>query len=196
MTDEELESAPITQLLQRWRAGDDGADNDLMPLVYQQLRAMARRQLGRSGDQATLVPTELVHEAYMRLGISTPDAKDRHHFFAVAARAMRQVLVAHERHRLANKRDGGQRVSLSSLDLADSHEEFDLLALDQALDALAAVDARLAQVIELRAFAGLDFNEIAEYIGISRATLARDFRAARAWLYKALNMAPPTARES
>ncbi len=196
MTDEELESAPITQLLQRWRAGDDGAANDLMPLVYQQLRAMARRQLGRSGDQATLVPTELVHEAYMRLGISTPDAKDRHHFFAVAARAMRQVLVAHERHRLANKRDGGQRVSLSSLDLADSHEEFDLLALDQALDALAAVDARLAQVIELRAFAGLDFNEIAEYIGISRATLARDFRAARAWLYKALNMAPPTARES
>lgn len=196
MIEEEPESAPITQLLQRWRAGDDAAANDLMPLVYQQLRVMARRQLGRSGNQATLVPTELVHEAYMRLGISTPDAKDRHHFFAVAARAMRQVLVAHERQRLANKRDGGQRVSLSSIDLADAHDEFDLLALDQALDALAAVDARLAQVIELRAFAGLDFNEIAEFVGISRATLARDFRAARAWLYKALNMKPPVARES
>lgn len=193
MIEEEPESAPITQLLQRWRAGDDDAANDLMPLVYQQLRVMARRQLGRGNSQATLVPTELVHEAYMRLGISTPDAKDRHHFFAVAARAMRQVLVAHERHRLANKRDGGQRVSLSSLDLADSHQEFDLLAIDQALNSLAEVDARLAQVIELRAFAGLDFNEIAEFLGISRATLARDFRAGRAWMYKALSMQPPAA---
>ncbi|MEO7326203.1 MAG: ECF-type sigma factor [Dokdonella sp.] len=187
----EPESAPITDLLKRWRAGDGDAANALMPLVYQQLRAIARRQLAGGRGQASLVPTELVHEAYMRLGISTPDSQDRRHFFAIAARAMRQVLVAHERRRQANKRDGGQRVSLSSLDLADPQQNFDLLALDEALQGLEAVDERLAQVIELRAFAGLDFDEIAAFTGLSRATVARDFRAARAWLYNALNMHPP-----
>lgn len=194
----EPESLPITELLQRWRGGDSDAANALLPLVYKQLRAIARRQLASDHGQASLVPTELVHEAYLRLGISTPDSQSRAHFFAIAARAMRQVLVAHERQRRADKRDGGKRVSLTSLDASDSpqpdsQQTLDLLALDEALVGLEAVDARLARVIELRAFAGLDFAEIAEVIGISRATLARDFRAARAWLYKALNMSPPAA---
>jgi len=101
---------------------------------------------------------------------------------------MRQVLVAHERHRRANKRDGGERITLSSLDPPDMSQSIDLLAFDQALQALEQVDARKARVIELRAFGGLDFDEIAEVVDISRATLARDFRTARAWLYRALDM--------
>jgi RNA polymerase sigma factor (TIGR02999 family) len=185
------EKPPITELLQRWHRGDSAAAEVLLPLVYEQLRAIARRQLARDHGQASLVPTELVHEAFLRLSDATPDSQSRVHFFAIAARAMRQVLVAHERQRRADKRDGGERVSLSSLDPPDPNQSIDLLALDEALNALEAVDERGARVIELRAFAGLDFDEIAQVVGISRATLARDFRAARAWLYKALSMTPP-----
>jgi RNA polymerase sigma factor (TIGR02999 family) len=183
-------SQPITELLQRWRDGDSAAADALLPMVYAQLRAIARRQLARGYDQASLVPTELVHEAYLRLNEATPNSESRVHFFAIAARAMRQVLVAHERQRRADKRDGGERISLSSLDPADPNQSFDLLALDEALRGLEAIDARGARVIELRVFAGLDFAEIAQVVGISRATLARDFRASRAWLYKALSMTP------
>jgi len=129
-----------------------------------------------------------VHDAYLRLNDGPPDSTDRAHFFAIASRAMRQVLVAHERHRRANKRDGGERITLSSLDPPDMSQSIDLLAFDQALQALQQVDARKARVIELRAFGGLDFDEIAEVVDISRATLARDFRTARAWLYRALDM--------
>ena len=163
-----------------------------MPLVYAQLRAIARRQL--SGDRAghTLMPTDLVHEAYLKLSDGTPpDSSNRAHFFAIAARAMRQILVDHERHRRADKRDGGERITLSSIDPPDPNQNVDLLALDQALHALEKVDERKARVIELRAFAGLDFDEIAIMLSISRATLARDFRTARAWLYRALEMPQP-----
>jgi RNA polymerase sigma factor (TIGR02999 family) len=117
------------------------------------------------------------------------------HFFAIAARAMRQVLVEQERHRRADKRQGGERVSLSSADLPDPRQSVDLLALDQALQALEAVDARKARVIELRAFAGLEFDEIAQVLQISRATLARDFRTARAWLYRTLDLPTPAASD-
>lgn len=106
---------------------------------------------------------------------------------------MRQILVDHERHRRAAKRDGGERITLSIADPADPNQDVDLLALDQALHALEQVDARKARVIELRAFAGLDFAEIAQVLNISRATLARDFRTARAWLYRALDMPRPGA---
>jgi RNA polymerase sigma factor (TIGR02999 family) len=188
---DEKPAAPITQLLHRWREGDAEAADALLPLVYAQLVAIARRHLNGERRGHTLMPTDLVHEAYLRLDAGVPDAKDRLHFFAIASRAMRQVLVGHERHRRAAKRDGGEPVTLSSLDLPARGEPIDLLAFDQALDALAAVDARKARVIELRAFAGLEFEEIAEVVGISRATLARDFRAARAWLYHALDVPPP-----
>ena len=185
---------PITALLRRWREGDEAAADQLMPLVYAQLRAIARRQL--AGDRAghTLMPTDLVHEAFLKLTDGTPpDSNDRAHFFAIAARAMRQILVDHERHRRADKRDGGERITLSSVDPPDPRQNLDLLALDQALHALEKIDERKARVIELRAFGGLDFDEIATVLDISRATLARDFRTARAWLYRALEMPQPDA---
>lgn len=182
---------PITDLLARWRAGDDAAAELVLPVVYQQLRAIARRQLAAEGAR-TLAPTELVHEAYLRLTAGTPpQSESRRHFFAIAARAMRQVLVEHARRRNADKRDGGERVTLSSVDPPDPRHALDLVALDQALDGLERVDARKARVIELRVFAGLDFDEIAVLMGISRATLARDFRSARAWLYRALDLPVP-----
>ena len=186
----EQAAAPITALLQRWRAGDSDAANALLPLVYGQLREIARRNLASERAGHTLMPTELVHEAYFKLNDGPPNSVDRAHFFAIAARAMRQVLVEHERHRRANKRDGGERITLSSLDPPDMRQSVDLLAFDQALRALQDVDARKARVIELRAFGGLDFNEMSEVLDVSRATLARDFRAARAWLYRALDMSP------
>lgn len=189
------DAAPITDLLKRWRGGDESAAGHLMPLVYAQLRAIARRQLANERGGHTLMPTDLVHEAYLKLTDGLlPDSNDRVHFYAIAARAMRQVLVDHERHRRADKRDGGERVSLSSLDPPDPRQHIDLLALDQALHELEKVDERKARVIELRAFGGLDFDEIAVALSISRATLARDFRTARAWLYRALEM--PQAGDS
>jgi RNA polymerase sigma factor (TIGR02999 family) len=185
---------PITALLRRWREGDAAAAGELMPLVYAQLRDIARRQLAGERAGHTLMPTDLVHEAYLKIrDAALPDAGDRVHFFAICARAMRQVLVDHERHRRADKRQGGERVTLSSFDPPDPNQAVDLLALDEALQELERLDARKAQVIELRVFAGLDFDEIAQVAGISRATLARDFRAARAWLYRALDLVPPPA---
>jgi RNA polymerase sigma factor (TIGR02999 family) len=189
-----LESAPITDLLRRWRDGDDAASAQLMPMVYAQLRVIARRQLANERGGHTLMPTDLVHEAYLKLSDGNPpDSNDRVHFFAIASRAMRQVLVDHERHRRADKRDGGERITLSSLDPPDPRQNIDLLALDQALHELEKVDERKARVIELRAFGGLDFDEIAVALSISRATLARDFRTARAWLYRALELPQPDA---
>jgi RNA polymerase sigma factor (TIGR02999 family) len=191
------QTQPITELLRRWRDGDSDAANVLLPLVYEQLRAIARCQLAGDRGHVSLVPTELVHEAYLKLSANAPpDSQSRVHFFAIAARAMRQVLVDHERQRRAHKRAGGERVSLSSLDPPDPRQSLDLLALDDALQRLEHVDQRLARVIELRAFAGLDFDEIAQVVGISRATVARDFRAARAWLYKALELTPPVESAS
>lgn len=191
MTGEQGE--PITALLRRWREGDLDAGSDLLPLVYSQLRNIARRQLAGERAGHTLMPTDLVHEAYLKLRDSVlPDAADRVHFFAICARAMRQVLVDHERHRRADKRYGGERVTLSSFDPPDPNQAIDVLALDAALHALERLDARKAQVIELRVFAGLDFDDIARVAGISRATLARDFRTARAWLYRELELPPPS----
>ena len=188
------DSTSITALLQRWRGGDAAAVDALMPMVYAQLRAIARRQLANERGGHTLMPTDLVHEAYLKLSDGAPpDSVDRMHFFAIAARAMRQVLVDHERHRRADKRDGGERVTLSSVDPPDPNQSVDLLALDEALRALEKVDARKARVIELRIFAGLDFDEVADVLEISRATLARDFRTARAWLYRALDLPPAGA---
>jgi RNA polymerase sigma factor (TIGR02999 family) len=189
-----LETAPITDLLRQWRNGDEAAASQLLPMVYGQLRVIARRQLAGERSGHTLMPTDLVHEAYLKLSDGVrPDSNDRVHFFAIASRAMRQVLVDHERHRRADKRDGGERITLSSLDPPDPRQNIDLLALDQALHELEKVDARKARVIELRAFGGLDFDEIAIALSISRATLARDFRTARAWLYRALELPQPDA---
>jgi RNA polymerase sigma factor (TIGR02999 family) len=181
---------PITQLLIAYSQGDASAGNALFPVVYAQLRQLARRQLALAHG-GTLVPTELVHEAYLKLcdgGLA--NIADRNHFFALGARAMRQVLVSRARRRHAIKHDAGRPVTLST-NLEDAAQnQIDVLALDEALQALAAIDERKARAIELRAFAGLSFDEIAQVLDISRATLARDYRGAQAWLYRQLEMTP------
>jgi RNA polymerase sigma factor (TIGR02999 family) len=178
----------ITQLLLRWRNGERDALDALMPQVYAELRRAADVQLRGERDGAvSLQPTALVHEVYLKLvGGADIDWQDRGHFFAVAARLMRQILVDHARRRDAAKRDGGERVTLTSLDQPSLQEPRELLALDQALHSLEALDARKARVVELRVFGGLDFAEIGVVLGLSRATLDREFRSARVWLYDAV----------
>ena len=180
----------LSQLLAAAAAGDTRAADAVFPIVYAQLRALARRQLARVGG-ATLPPTELVHEVYLKLcegGLS--GVVERNHFFALGARAMRQILVSRARRRRAIKRDAGAFVTLTPDVPAPAQTMIDVLALDEALTALSAIDARKARAIELRAFAGLSFDEIAQLLDISRATLARDYRGAQAWLYRALEMSP------
>ena len=186
MTEKTPASEPVTALLRRWRGGDRAALDALVPLVYAELKRVAEGYLRRERG-ATLQPTALVHEAYLKLiGGADVDWQDRRHFFAAAARLMRQILVDHARHRDAAKRQGGERITLSSLDPPEPRNAIDLLALDQALSALEDLDERKARVVELRVFAGLEFAEIGELMDLSRATLDREWRAARAWLYYAL----------
>jgi len=179
----------ITVLLKRLSAGEVRAESELMPLVYHELRALAARQLGGERAGHTLSPTALVHEAYLRL---TDDASlapgDRRQFFAIAARRMRQVLIDHARHRDAAKRGGPVReaITLSSLADESANDGIDALALDQALTRLEAMDARKAQVVELRYFAGLEMIDIADLLGVSRATAQRDWEVARTFLFQAL----------
>lgn len=188
------DSGDVTQLLRRWREGDRAALDALVPLVYAELKRVAEGYLRRERGGATLAATALVHEAYLKLaGGAEVDWQDRRHFFAAAARLMRQILIDHARHRDADKRQGGERVTLSSIDPPDPRNAVDLLALDQALSRLEALDLRKARVVELRVFAGLEFAEIGELMELSRATLDRDWRAARAWLFHELSMDPGTA---
>lgn len=184
--------APVTDWLKLWRGGQGEAFAALLPVVYQELRQAAARALRRESAAATLQPTALVHEAWMRLAQARPaDWQDRHHFVAGAARLMRQILIDHARAAAADKRAGGERVDLSRLDLAATPEPVDLLALEQALARLEAFDPRKAQLVELRVFGGLDFEEIGATLGLSRATLHRDWRGARAFLYRCLSDAVP-----
>ena len=183
-----MDSSPITELLHRWRDGDDAAFGSLVPLIYADLRRVADAQLARDRHAPlSLQTTALVHEAYLRLaGGADVDWNDRAHFFAVAARAMRHVLIERARRRSAAKRDGGERVALTQADQADPADPLELLALDQALQRLALIDARKANIVELRVFGGMEFAEIGAVTGLSRATLDREFRSARLWLYDAL----------
>lgn len=183
-----VEVGAVTAWLRRWRAGERAALDQVLPLVYAELRQLAAAQMRQESGPVTLQPTALVHEAYFKLiDASQVDWRDRAHFLALAARAMRQVLIEHARARSAAKRDGGERISLDAIDPADPSRQIDLLALDQALGQLEAIDPRKAKVVELRAFAGLEFEAIGALLGVSRATLDRDFRTARAWLYHALH---------
>jgi RNA polymerase sigma factor (TIGR02999 family) len=178
----------VTGLLQRWRGGEREALDALIPLVYAELRRVADAQLRREHHVPISVQaTALVHDAYLKLAAGAQvDWRDRGHFLAVAARLMRQILVDHARRRRADKRDGGERVTLSSLDAADPRRIVDLLALDQALQELNELDPRKARIVELRVFGGMDFAEIGEVMELSRATLDREFRAARIWLYRSV----------
>lgn len=182
----------ITELLHRWRGGEQAALDALFPQVYAELHRVAQAHLqGEHMAGPSLQPTLLVHEAYVRLvGGADVDWKDRGHFLAIAARLMRQILVDHARKRDASKRDYGERITLSAIYEADSMNTDGLLLLDQALQQLEALDLRKARVVELRVFGGLDFAEIGEVLGLSRATLDREFRSARIWLYRAVQGEP------
>lgn len=185
-------SADVTQLLGELRSGSRSAAGRLFPLVYEELRRLARGQLRREHGDHTLQPTALVHEVYLKLAGSGPERwRDRAHFLGIAARAMRQVLVDHARRRMAEKRGGQwERTTLAEGRYGIAATLEDLVALDAALDRLDAVDPRLRQVVEHRYFAGLTDREIAEVMGITERTVQRDWARARAWLYKELYPTP------
>lgn len=178
----------VTRLLEAARHGEDGALDRIVPLVYDELRRMAARQLRRERAGHTLHATALVHEAYVKLAGSAVEAADRGHFMAIAARAMRQVLVDHARRRNAEKRGGGwEQTTLSDGDQPLDFQPDELLALDRALDEL---DERQRQVVECRFFAGMEEEEIAAALGVSARTVRRDWVKARAWLYRSLYPQP------
>ena len=184
----------VTRLLEAARAGDSQALDQLMPLVYDELRNVARRRLGVERAGHTLRPTELVHEAYLKLaGGAAAAAADRAHFLAIASRAMRQVLVDHARRKKALKREGEWvRTTLGDGNDALEFNPEEMLALDTALEEL---DPRQRQVVEYRFFGGMEEKEIAEVLGVTDRTVRRDWVKARAWLYKTLypEGAPPEA---
>ena len=178
----------VTALLGDWTRGERGALDQLLPLVYAELRRVAARQLRSERNDHTLQPTALVHEAYIRLvGQRQVDWQNRAHFFGVAAQVMRRILVDHARRRGASKRgDALQRVSIDeAIDVAASNE-IPILELDQALDRLEKMDAGLAKIVELRAFGGLTIDEAAHVLSVSPSTAKRDWRTAKAWLTREL----------
>ena len=182
----------VTRLLKDWSSGDSSALDQLMPIVYGELRAVAARHLRRERQDHTLQPTALVNEAYLRLmGPVGMAPQNRSHLFALAARAMRQILVDHARKKQADKRGAGATmVTLPDALQAPQRSIIDVLALNEALDALAALDPRLSKVVELKFFAGLNVGEIAAALGVSQATVERDWTAAKAWLHQRLTSAP------
>jgi RNA polymerase sigma factor (TIGR02999 family) len=179
----------ITDLLLQLRAGDPEALNRLFPLVYAQLRLIAHRQLQAERPGHTLGTTGLVHETYLRLVDQTRvEWRDRGHFFALAARAMRRILVDYARRYRALRRGGGlQPLALDEDDTAVAERGETLLALDEALERLAAVNGRLCQVVECRYFGGLTEEETAEALGVTSRTVQRDWAKARGWLYLELH---------
>ena len=176
----------VTRLLAEWRDGDEGAEAQLMPLVYGELRQLAAAYLRRERHGHTLQPTALVHEAYLRLvGQSTPDWQSRSHFYGVAARVMRQVLVDYARRKQAKKR-AGEMLPLEQVVSCQPDRSGDLVALDTSLKDLEKLDARKCRTIELRYFAGLSLDEIAQSMNLSVDTVRRDLRMAQAWLRNAM----------
>lgn len=178
----------VTDLLAYWRNGGTDAMQRLMPLVYDELRRLAHRQRGRVNPGDTLTTTTLVHEAYLKLVDQTrADFHDRSHFLAVAAMAMRQIIIDHARERQAQKRGGGRhQVDLDDNVLAVESQAQELLELDEALKQLAQVDGRLAQVVQCRFFGGLTEEETAEALGVTARTVRRDWTKAKALLYARL----------
>ncbi len=178
----------VTQILQAWRQGDLLALERLLPLVYSDLRRRASRYLARERAGHSLETADLIHETYLRLpGAQGVDWRDRAHFFALSARLMRQILVDHARARRYGKRGGGRQQVTFDEALLAGRLDWDLVALDEALQALGSVDERKVRVVELRFFAGLTADETAEVLGVSPQTVLRDFRLAKAWLLRHLS---------
>jgi RNA polymerase sigma factor (TIGR02999 family) len=181
-------SEDVTSLLVASSKGDQEALNQLLPLVYDELRRLADRYLHRERADHTLQPTALVHEAYLRLIDQRVSWANRAHFFGVAAEMMRRILIDHARSRQAVKR-GSAGIKLSLDDVLEITEEkaADLIALDEALKALAEFDAQKARIVELRFFGGLSIEETASVLGLGTATITRQWRLAKAWLYHELS---------
>lgn len=181
--------AQITHVLLKAGAGDPQAAEELLPLVYEQLRSLARAKLAHEAPGHTLQPTALVHEAYLRLiGEQDPGWNSRGHFFGAAARAMRRILIDQARRKKRLRHGGAhERVGLADVDFGVQAPRDDLLAIDEALSRLEAVDARKGQIVNLRYFAGLTGRETAEALGISVATVEREWQFCRRWLFTELN---------
>src|SRR5438046_1832572 len=179
----------VTQLLQQWSRGDDAAVVELTPLVYEELRRLAHHYMEGQRPNHTLQTTALVNEAYLRLADQTnPNWQSRAHFFAVAARAMRQILVSYARSNRAQKRGGGAfKIELDEAAILSPEQSQEIVDLHEALERLGTLDSRKARVVELKYFGGLNYDEMAEVLKISPMTVRRDWRCDRAWLYTELH---------
>src|SRR5437899_5274050 len=182
----------VTELLAHWSDGDDAALAELTPLVYEELRHLAHHFMEGQAPDHTLQTTALVNEAYLRLADQTkPRWQNRAHFFAVAARAMRQILVSYARSNRAQKRGGGGvRIELDETAILSPEQSKEIVDLHEALERLGTLDARKAQVVELKFFGGLNYDEIAEVLKISPVTVRRDWEFAKLWLYTELHNPP------
>jgi RNA polymerase sigma factor (TIGR02999 family) len=182
----------VTALLIAWSKGDSAANSRLMSLVYDDLRRVARRRLGAERVEHSLAPTALVHETYLRLVDRRRVVwQNRAQFFAIAARLMRQILVDHARARAADKRGGRSfKVPLTDNAAATGPRDVELLDLDAALDKLQVLDSRLGELVTVRFFGGLSVEEAADVLGVSAATVKRDWSRARAWLFRELSDRP------
>lgn len=183
-------ASDVTGLLAAWKDGSEEAFHALMPLVYSELRRIAASHLRRERPDHTLQPTALIHEAYLRMVHGQkPQWEDRVHFFGIASRLMRNILVDASRKSRAEKRGGGAKVQLETLVVVAPQQEMDLLRLDEALKDLGRLDERKCQTIEMKYFGGLSRDEIAKALGTSPATVGRDLRLAEAWLRRELGAA-------
>jgi RNA polymerase sigma factor (TIGR02999 family) len=184
----------ITRLLRRWRGGEEGALESLIPLVYEELRRIARQLFSSERAGHTLQPTAVLHEAYARLVDAGVDWNDRTHFYAVAARAMRRVLLDHARRKGAARHGGDwHRASVDVGESVAGSEPIDILLLDKALQRLESRDPRAARAAEMHYFGGMEWDAIAEALDVSRSTVARDLRVAKAWLVREISGGGPEA---
>jgi RNA polymerase sigma factor (TIGR02999 family) len=181
-------SGQVTELLRNWRLGDERALEALIPVVYKELRRIAHYHLQSERSDHTLQSTALVHEVYLRLaGDQPPQIQNRPHFIAVASRLMRQVLVDYARSRRAMKRERGCKIGFNDLASLALAKDVDLLALDGALVELSRIDDRQGKIVEMKFFGGLSAHEISQVLGISRATVDRDWATARVWLHRQMS---------
>jgi RNA polymerase sigma factor (TIGR02999 family) len=181
-------SGQVTELLDRWKQGDEDALRALVPFVYKELRRLAHYHLQSERPDHTLQSTALVHEAYLRLlGGQPVELQNRAHFIAVASRLMRQILVDYARERRASKREGGCRIAFEVLDALPVNGDAELLALNDALDELSRIDERQGKIVEMKFFGGLSAPAISQVLGISRATVDRDWATARVWLHRQMS---------
>ncbi len=187
----------VTQLLLKWSKGDNAAFDELIPVVYAELKKIARRYMGKERLDHTLQTSALINEAYLRLvDQQSIQWQDRNHFFAVAARIMRHILIDHARsYRYAKRGGGAEKVPLEEAANLSIQRADELLALEEVLNDLSAVDPRKSQIIELRFFGGLTVQETADVLNLSPVTVMREWRAAKAWLHQGLTGTEPAPKE-